>query len=73
VLRHTHITLALTATPPVPLHIVAGRVGDDAKTILGTYAHLLPHSDALAAQTVAGLLVDNPLTNDEPPELQPAL
>jgi integrase len=73
VLRHTHITLALTATPPVPLHIVAGRVGDDPKTILGTYAHLLPHSDAQAAETVAALLVDIPLTNGEVQELQPAL
>jgi hypothetical protein len=52
---------------------VAGRVGDDPKTILGTYAHLLPHSDAQAAETVAALLVDIPLTNGEVQELQPAL
>ena len=32
VLRHTAATLALTATPPVPLHIVAGRLGDDPTT-----------------------------------------
>lgn len=56
VLRHTAATLALTATPPVPLHVVAGRLGDDPKTVLGTYAHLLPHSDALAAEAVAAQL-----------------
>ncbi len=63
VLRHTSATLALTATPPVPLHVVAGRLGDDPKTVLHVYAHLLPHSDAEAAQVVAAALVDNPLTN----------
>ncbi len=73
VLRHTAATLALTATPPVPLHVVAGRLGDDPKTLVGTYAHLLPHSDAMAAEAVAAALVDNPLTNAEAPELQPAL
>jgi hypothetical protein len=30
--------------------------------VLGTYAHLLPHSDAMAADAVAAALVDNPLT-----------
>jgi integrase len=51
--RHTSATLALTATSPVPLHVVAGRIGDDPKTVLATYAHLLPHSDAMAADAVA--------------------
>ena len=72
VLRHTSATLALTATPPVPLHVVAGRLGDDPKTVLGTYAHLLPHSDAMAAEAVAAALVDNPLTNPEALALQTA-
>jgi integrase len=53
ILRHTHITLALTASRPVPLRVVAGRVGDDPKTLLATYAHLLAHSDAEAAEMVA--------------------
>ena len=66
ILRHTSATLALTATPPVPLHVVAGRLGDDPKTVLATYAHLLPHSDAMAAEAVAAALVDKPLTVDEP-------
>lgn len=53
-LRHTAATLALTAG--VPVHIVAARLGDDAKTVLTTYAHLLPQSDELAAERVAAAL-----------------
>ena len=65
VLRHTAATLALTATPPVPLHVVAGRLGDDPKVVLATYAHLLPHSDAMAADAVAAAIVDKLLTNGD--------
>jgi len=54
VLRHTCATLALTAG--VPVHIVAARLGDDPKTVLGTYAHLLPRSDEVAAERLAALL-----------------
>ena len=57
ILRHTAATLALTATPPVPLHVVAGRLGDDPATLLGHYAHLLPHSDQDAANVIAEVLV----------------
>jgi integrase len=64
ILRHTSASLALTAIPPVPLHVVAGRLGDDPKTVLATYAHLLPHSDALAAETVAAALADKSLTSE---------
>ena len=53
-LRHTAATLALTEG--VPVHIVAARLGDDAKTVLSTYAHLLPQSDEMAAERVAALL-----------------
>ena len=53
----------MTATPPVPLHIVAGRLVDDPTTLLSTYAHLLPQSDEQAAQTVAAVLADKALTN----------
>jgi integrase len=63
ILRNTAATLALTATPPVPLHIVAARLGDDPTTMLGTYAHLLPRSDAQAAEAIAAVLADNPMTN----------
>lgn len=62
VLRHTAATLALTADPPVPLHIVAGRLGDDPTILLGVYAHLLPRSDAQAAEALAGILGDKPVT-----------
>jgi integrase len=55
ILRHTHTTLALTEW--VPLHVVAARIGDDPKTVLDTYAHLLPTSDEAAAQVVAAQLV----------------
>ena len=54
ILRHTSATLALTAG--VPVHIVAARLGDDPKTVLSTYAHLLPQSDELAAERVAAAL-----------------
>ena len=54
VLRHTAATLALTNG--VPVHVVAARLGDNANTVLATYAHLLPQSDELAAETVASLI-----------------
>ncbi|HSZ70211.1 MAG TPA: tyrosine-type recombinase/integrase [Solirubrobacteraceae bacterium] len=55
VLRHTAATIALTRG--IPLHVVAGRLGDRAETLLATYAHLLPHSDEVAAETIAAVLV----------------
>ena len=62
VLRHKHATVALTEG--VPLHVVAGRLGDDPKTVLDTYAHLLPRSDEQAAAVVAAVIsVDKPLTS----------
>jgi integrase len=54
VLRHTAATLALTNG--VPVHIVAARLGDHPKTVLSTYAHLLPQSDEIAAERVAAAL-----------------
>ncbi|MGH2968403.1 MAG: hypothetical protein ACRDK0_04970 [Solirubrobacteraceae bacterium] len=70
ILRHTAATLALTATPPVPLHVVASRLGDKPETVLRTYAHLLPRSDAMAAEAVAAQLAaplaDDPLTGPKP-------
>jgi integrase len=56
ILRHTAATLALTEG--VPVHIVAARLGDDPKTVLATYAHLLPRSDEQAAERVAALLME---------------
>jgi integrase len=63
ILRHTSATIALTEG--VPLHVVAARLGDDPKTVLSTYAHLLAHSDAMAAEAVAAAIVDKRLTTDE--------
>jgi integrase len=60
-LRHTMATTALT--DGVPLHIVAARLGDDPRTTLGVYSHLLPSSDSAAAQSLARILADKPLTN----------
>jgi integrase len=54
ILRHTHGSLALTSG--VPLHVMAARLGDRPETILRTYAHLLPTSDAEAAEQVAALV-----------------
>lgn len=54
VLRHTHVTLALTEG--VPLHIVAAGSATTRKPILDTYAYLLPSSDELAAERVAAAL-----------------
>lgn len=59
-LRHTAATIALSKG--MPLHVVAGRLGDRAETLLATYAHLLPHSDEVAADTIAAVLADEALT-----------
>jgi hypothetical protein len=40
----------------VPVHIVSARLGDDPKTVLSTYAHLLPSSDEVAAERVAAAI-----------------
>jgi integrase len=53
-IRHTAATLALTSG--VPVHIVAARLGDTPQTVLGTYAHLLPQADEIAAERIAALL-----------------
>ncbi|MGH2984841.1 MAG: site-specific integrase [Solirubrobacterales bacterium] len=53
-LRHTAATLMLTSGTPV--HIVAARLGDTPQIVLGTYAHLLPQSDEVAAERVAAAL-----------------
>jgi hypothetical protein len=49
---------------PDELHVVAARLGDRPETVLTAYAHLLPSSDAAAADAVAAaILVDKPLTD----------
>jgi integrase len=54
VLRHSHTTHALSSG--VPVHVVAARIGDRPETVLRMYAHLLPTSDAEAAEQVAALI-----------------
>jgi integrase len=54
ILRHSAATLSLTSG--IPVHVVAARLGDRSETLLKTYAHLLPASDAAAAERVAALL-----------------
>lgn len=53
VLRHTAATLAADPKRPVPVHVVAGRLGDDPKTVLGTDTHLLPTRDPRCGTTDA--------------------
>lgn len=60
-LRHTMATTALTEG--VSLHIIAARLGDDPRTTLGVYSHLLPSSNSAAAEALARILVDKRLTN----------
>jgi hypothetical protein len=43
-------------TNGIPVHVAAARLGDDPKTVLSTYAHLLPQSDEIAAERVAAAL-----------------
>jgi integrase len=53
-LRHTAATLMLVNG--IPVHVAAARLGDDPRTVLDRYAHLLPQSDSEAAERLAGLL-----------------
>jgi hypothetical protein len=55
--RTSPLSATLALTSGVPVHIVAARLGDNPGTLLSTYAHLLPQSDELAAETVAAALV----------------
>lgn len=54
VLRHTHATIALEAR--CPLHVVAARLGDRPETVLASYSHLLPTSDAAVVDAVVAAL-----------------
>jgi integrase len=53
-LRHTAATLMLVHG--IPVHVVAARLGDDPRTVLDRYAHLLPRSDREAAEQMAAVL-----------------
>ena len=54
-LRHTHASILLLNG--VPIHVVKERLGHSRiQTTLDTYAHLLPTSDAMAADVVSRVL-----------------
>jgi site-specific recombinase XerD len=61
VLRHTYATLALSTG--VDLTTVARRLGDDEVTVLRTYSHAVPSVEERAAEVVAAVFADKPLTN----------
>jgi integrase len=54
ILRHTAATLMLIDRHR--LHVVAARLGDRPETVLRVYAHLLPKSDAAAAEGMERLV-----------------
>ena len=58
--RHSHATHLLSGCdpmPPVPVHIVAARLGHSSPVVtLTTYAHVLPQSDTEAASLMAAVL-----------------
>lgn len=57
-LRHSFATAALSAR--VPVEVVAARLGDTARVIQETYAHVLPADDAAAAKAVGDLFRGGP-------------
>jgi hypothetical protein len=46
--------------------VVAGRVGGDPQIVLGTCAHLLPHSGAMGGDAVAAAIIADKLLTNEP-------
>jgi len=65
-LRHTHATLLLE--DGVSLKVVAQRLGDNEKTVLQVYGHVLPRGMAVAASRVACWLdpsATDPAVSDE--------
>jgi len=53
-LRHTHVTHLLSNHYDIKL--VAQRIGDDPKTVLNTYAHVMPEKDKEAAKFMGSKL-----------------
>ena len=68
ILRHTSATIALSATPPQPLHVVAASLGDDPRTLSRTYAHLLPRTKTRRPSPSTLSLLQR-LTNGRPRKL----
>jgi len=55
-------TLALSKG--IDLTTIARRLGDNEVTILRTYSHHVPSADEKAADVLAGVFADRPLTNE---------
>ena len=55
-LRHTHVTHLLANHYDVKL--VSQRIGDDPKTVMNTYAHVMPHKDKEASEFMGAKLFD---------------
>lgn len=53
-LRHTHVTHLLSNHYDVKL--VSQRIGDDPKTVMNTYAHVMPHKDKEASEFIGSKL-----------------
>jgi len=53
-LRHTHVTHLLSNHYDVKL--VSQRIGDDPKTVMNTYAHVMPHKDKEASEFMGAKL-----------------
>lgn len=70
-LRHTMVSIWLTAG--VPVKVVAERTGHTVATMLSTYAHVIPGSQATAANQVAALRRQSAATGDEPAVEGPVL
>lgn len=54
-LRHTHVTHLLSNHYDVKL--VSQRIGDDPKTVMNTYAHVMPHKDKEASEFMGSKLL----------------
>ena len=55
-LRHTHVTHLLSNHYDIKL--VSKRIGDDPKTVMNTYAHVMPHKDQEASKFIGSKLFD---------------
>jgi integrase len=58
-LRHTHVTHLLANHYDIKL--VSQRIGDDPKTVMNTYAHVMPHKDKEASKFMGSKLFTAPL------------
>jgi integrase len=55
-MRHTHATLLLQPPNPIPVHVIAMRLGDTVETVMRTYAHVLPNAQEQVVQKINEML-----------------